>query len=234
MNSEWTAYAIDFVSFVIHKLEAKDREVLRSIILFGSTARGETDAKSDVDLFFDTKDARRLESRVKRLLDEFESSIKVARYWKLLGVSPTLSLIVEDLEAWDAAHAAILKDGRVLFGVFNGIRPSLGQAWAIVSWRESAGLKQRTNLHRRLEGYKARGKRYPGLLERHGGEKLSKGTIVVHLSGLEPFKGLFRELAVPIRMRVMYELAAGSPSGHRDLGGSQPKRSTKAKASSVA
>lgn len=212
MNPEWTAYALDFVSFLIHKLDAKDRNVLRRVVLFGSTARGETDAQSDLDLFIDTKDAGRLHDPVHKLLGAFEESVKVTRYWKLLGVTPMISLFIEDLDSWGVGHPSLLKDGVVLFGALEGLQPSLGRAWALVSWKGTTDLTRRTNLHRRLSGYKARGKRYPGLLDVVGGERLSKGTVLVPLPMLDRMKKLFWGLKIPCRVRVVYELADGSGS----------------------
>jgi hypothetical protein len=137
---------------------------------------------------------------------QFETSVKVTRYWKLVGVRPVLSLIVGDLTVGEPLQPALWKDGRVLFGPYRGQSPSLGQPLALISWGDVGSLSARTNVYRGLHGYGARSRRYAGLLEKFQGQRVSKGSILVPVSALQTFKALFRRQRVPIRIRVLYEL----------------------------
>lgn len=208
-RSELIAYAADFVSFFIQRLSGRELDTLREVILFGSVVRGEADPESDIDIFLDTSTPRTLEAKARKLLGEFEASIKVSRYWKLLSISPPISVKVGELARWTALHPSMLKDGRVLYGAYRGLVPSLGKALALISWKDVTSLTARTNLYRSLHGYKALGRRYAGLLERHDGQKVSKGSILVPLSTLDLFKDLFRRLKISVKLRTLYE-----PSDH--------------------
>lgn len=205
---ELLAYSADCVSFLLQRLPPDELAGLKQIVLFGSAARGDTDAESDVDLFLDTQRSQTLEAKARRLVDEFEQSIKVTRYWKLLGITANISIKVGDLAAWSALHPALLKDGRVLYGPFTGVTPALGNALALLAWQDVHSLASRTNLYRGLHGYASRGHRYTGLLDLHKGQRIAKGSILVPLSALDDFKAFFNRLKVPVKIRVLYELAA--------------------------
>lgn len=175
-------------------------------MLFGSSARGDTNRESDVDLLIDTPEPGPLEPEVRKQVSEFERSVKVTRYWQLLGVRPVISVQVERLENWTALHLGLLKDGRVLYGPFTELTPKGGATVALLSWKDVPSLSVRTNLYRTLSGYVSRGQRYPGLLERHQGQRIAKGAILVPLSSLDVFKKGFQRLRVAYRVRVLSEL----------------------------
>lgn len=202
---ELLAYAIDFVSFLMQMLRADERPLVRRVLLFGSAARGDTHAESDVDLFVDTDHAERLERRVRLLVGDFEASVKVKNYWQLVGVSAPLSVQVAALDPWSSLHAALLKDGRVLYGPYTEHTPTLGPARALISWRDVRDRSLRTNLYRALYGYVSRDRRYPGQLEKVDAESISKGAALVPLSALGVFQNLFRKLKVPMKVRVLYD-----------------------------
>ena len=208
MNSEWVAYGADFVSFLIHKLPTQDLDRVRDIILFGSVVRDDWTEESDLDLLVDTPRPAKLRTRIAKLHAEFLQSVKVTRYWSLLGTRPEISLHVESIDEWPAAHLPLLKDGHVLYGRYRGIQASPGRLVALISWEDVSPPARRVNLYRKLSGYKTASKRYPGLLEKEGGEKLSKGAVLVLLSTLEAFKQVFLELEVPVRIRILAEVDA--------------------------
>lgn len=189
-------------------LSPDERPLVRRVLLFGSAARGDTHAESDVDLFVDTDHAARLEPRVRALVADFEASVKVTRYWQLVGVHGPLSIQVAALDPWSSLHLALLKDGRVLYGPYTEHTPSLGPARALIAWRDVPERATRTNLYRSLYGYTSRDRDYPGLLEKLHAETISKGSALVPLSALGAFQALFRKLRVPLKMRVLYEPAA--------------------------
>lgn len=202
------AYATDFVSFLIQMMAPAERRMVRRVLLFGSAARGELQADSDIDLFIDTDHARRLEPRIRTLTARFDTSVKVQKYWRLLGVGVPFSVHVAELASWSSLHPALLKDGLVLYGPYTEHTPTLGPARALIFWGDIHDAVTRTNLYRSLYGYKSRGRRYPGQLERHHAETISKGSALVPLSTLGAFQALFRKLRVPLKVRVLYEPAS--------------------------
>lgn len=208
MRPELVPYAIDFVSFLMQMLSRDERQLVRRVLLFGSAARGDTHRSSDVDLFLDTDHAVRLEPRVRGLVADFEASIKVTRYWQLVGVRAPLSVQVAALDPWSSLHLALLKDGLVLYGPYTELTPSLGPGRALISWRDVPDRATRTNLYRSLYGYTSRSRRYPGHLEKARADSVSKGAALVPLATLATFQAVFRKLKVPLKMRVLYEPAA--------------------------
>lgn len=185
-----------------------DRRLIRRVLLFGSAARGELQADSDIDLFIDTDHAKRLEPRISALTARFEASVKVQKYWRLLGVGVPLSVHVAELDSWSSLHPALLKDGLVLYGPYTEHTPTLGPGRALIFWGDIHDAVTRTNLYRSLYGYTSRGRHYPGQLEKHQADPISKGSALVPLSTLGAFQALFRKLRVPLKMRVLYEPAA--------------------------
>lgn len=208
MSSELVPYALDFVSFLTQMLSREERRLIRRVVLFGSAARGDTHSESDIDLFVDTDHAARLEARAHKLVAEFERSVKVKRYWQLIGISAPLSVHVAALDPWSSLHLALLKDGLVLYGPYTEHTPSLGPGRALISWRDVPDRATRTNLYRSLYGYTSRNRRYQGLLEKARADSISKGSALVGLSTLAMFQALFRKLKVPLKMRVLYEPSA--------------------------
>lgn len=217
-SSDLAAYAADFVSFLVQMLKPDDRRKVRRIILFGSAARGDIHSESDVDLFIDTKHAKHLEPVVLSLVARFESSVKVKRYWQLLGVGAPLSVHVAELDSWSNLQPALLKDGLVLYGPYTEHTPSLGPGRALIFWGDIQDPITRTNLYRSLYGYTSRDRRYPGQLEKSHAEGISKGSALVSLSSLGAFQALFRKLKVPLKMRVLYEPAAAVVKAPRKSG----------------
>ena len=199
-------YAADFVGFLLAKLTPRELSLVREIILFGSAARGQASPKSDVDLFIDTSDPKRLEPKAEAILEDFEQSVKVNDFWRLLGVQNPISLKVGEVRTWQALAPALREDGRVLYGRHRQAPPSLLPK-VLLSWENIRSGTARTNLYRNLYGYVALGKRYPGLLEQHRGERVSKGAALIPLEALADFKELFRRLQVTCRLRPLFEEA---------------------------
>ena len=66
-KTEIYSYVYDFLSRLIERLE---EDSIRSIIVFGSVARGDFDKESDVDIISDTT-KEDVSSMVKKALNEF-------------------------------------------------------------------------------------------------------------------------------------------------------------------
>lgn len=198
------AYAIDAVSFLIQKLSDSERNFVEEVVLFGSTARGEADEESDVDLFVKSSRPTRFRARLENLLQEFERSTRYREYWNVLGVSLPISLKVGTASDWAVVPAALREHGLMLFGPYRP-PPARGRPVALFTWENVHGTRVRTNLYRRLFGYRRSGRSIPGLLSMIHGERLGKGTVLVPLEHLGVVQKLLRTLKVTCHIRTFSE-----------------------------
>src|SRR3989344_637073 len=120
-NKEIIGYAVAFVSFILPKVEVKE------IILFGSTARGEADNNSDIDLFFDVNESGegRTKEIVKEELNKFYKS-QIAESWALRGIKNSISVKVGRINDWKL-HGSIISEGITLYGKYKVIRKLFGR-----------------------------------------------------------------------------------------------------------
>lgn len=200
------AYAVDAVSFILQKLPVRDLQRIRQIVLFGSAARGEASADSDVDLFVETQSADRIEPRLREILTAFQASTKVRNYWALLGIRLPISLKVGELDDWELVPAALREHGRILFGAYRAA-PATGKPLALVTWENVSDRAKRTNLYRNLVGYASQTGRRPGLIAQLGGRRVAKGAILIPLEHLTPIRDLFRRIGVTCRIETISEYA---------------------------
>jgi len=151
-NYKAIAYAIDFVSFLVQELKA-ETEHIQAIFLFGSAARGEAGAESDIDIFINTKE-KGLEDKIERIKDKFYTTIKYKKYWSLLGIQNELSLTVGELEKWEELERSIVAQGMVLYSKYKGkfkgevyslfkIEPGKKRADNVRFWRRFYGYTQK-------------------------------------------------------------------------------------------
>jgi len=169
-------YAISFVSFL---LDSKIGEKINKIILFGSIARGDFDAQSDIDLFVDTD--KEIEREINKLLRLFRLS-KINETWKLKGIKSEISVKVGDLKKW-SLRRDVISSGIMLYGKYNEIPEKVNYYMLIkMDMRKFKSCKQ-MSIWRKLYGYRQRigTKVYTGkgLVERLGGKKLGKAIILI-------------------------------------------------------
>jgi len=192
-------YAMDFVSFVLEHISHRYAEYIKNILLFGSGARAEYTKESDIDIFFEVSESiESVEKEVARASEEFYSSVKNKGYWKLKGFRQIFSCKVGTQEVWENIYPALLRDGIVLYGKYysSEIR---GRNQVLLFWENIHSSTTRINLYRTLYGYTARGKKYPGMLERYESARLSKGSILIPLEYRQHFRDLFKKLKVPMK-----------------------------------
>lgn len=207
MKPGWpAAYAADFVSHLLQKLEPEELRLVEQIVLFGSAARAETTAESDVDVFVQTEERERLRPRVAKLVQGFEDSTRVQDYWRPLGVRLPLSVKVGQPSDWDSLPDALAEHGRVLYGAYRPPSPR-GRSGAVFCWENIESPRVRVNLFRNLFGYVSHGKRYPGLVHQLKGQRLTKGAIWIPVEHLTEVRRLFRSQGVTCRVVTI----AGEP-----------------------
>ena len=97
---------------------------------------------------------------------------------------------------------SIAANGIALYGPYAR-QPSELRALTLLSW-ERAG-KARGALQNKLIGYRAGKKRYPGLLEKLGGEKVGPATILVPAERRGPFIAALEKYKVSYARRDVWE-----------------------------
>jgi len=203
MKSNLIPFAMDFTSFLLQKIKVK--EDISNVILFGSVAREEADANSDVDIFVDvSKESIKTETEIKKRLDDFAASSKYKNYWKLLGVENNIKLTVGKLERWKELKPAIIANGIILYGKFKP-EISEGKHKTFFIWENIKPNSKRVSFNKQLFGHKQIGKFYQGLLQKRDGERLGKGCIIVPLEHSVVFHNLFKKHKVSVRIKKVLE-----------------------------
>lgn len=195
------AYSMDFASFLVQNIKNLDK--IKSIILFGSVARGEETEDSDVDIFIDSLEEKVVEKEVKNLKDKFYDSVKFKKYWALLGAKNEINIIVGKLEDWKLKDS-MLGSAIILYQGYSS-KIGDGKNKAILSWSNIKPDSKRVMLNKRLIGYSHYGKKYSGLLEKYSGVKLGANVIIVPIEQLNLFIREFHEFKVPVKILRILE-----------------------------
>lgn len=190
-------YALDFISFL---LERVDSSLVEKIILFGSVARDEADDNSDIDLFVETIKDINLESIKKK----FFESTKFTNYWKLKGMTHDIKIVSGKLSKWKELQNSIISNGIMLYGKYEET-PKDAVHKTLFSWENTKSESQRVMLFKKIFGYSSGKKKYPGLLEKYNGEKISKGSIIVPTKHYLVFEKIFRKMKMNVKIRKIIE-----------------------------
>ena len=167
---------------------------VRSVVLFGSAARGSATEESDIDLFIDcSRDAEDAAWKVILALDRrFQVEFSVIFYRP------------EERETFDKQFLeSIVRQGRVLFGSLPLLTPAQLdlQPLRLVSYRTGKlSPRKRAQFLREVDGYETRKRvgrktyvvRKPGFLKEVGGWRVGRGAVVVPEESIEPFDELLR------------------------------------------
>ena len=200
LKSKLQAYAIDFTSFLLERINV---DYIRKIILFGSVARREDSLKSDVDLFIDL--IKKIPDKdIKKIKEEFMKSKRYRNYWLLKGVKNDFNIVSGKLDEWKDLKNSIISNGITLYGKFEET-PSNGVHKTIFSWENIKPESDRVLLSKRLFGYKKGKKSYEGLIQKLKGERIGKGIIAVPSANANMFLKLFRDMKIPVKIRKIIE-----------------------------
>ncbi len=199
MKSNLMAYAMDFASFLIQKIKAKEK--IKNIILFGSVAREEADKESDVDIFVDViKENDEIEKEIDGILIKFLDSVKYKNYWKPLGIENEIKLTIGELDKWKELKPSIIANGIVFYGKFIAeIKEGVHKVFFI--WENMKPNSKRVLFNKQLFGYNQNKKFYPGLLQKYEGEKLGKGCIMVPLENTNVFHNFFKHHKATVKIK---------------------------------
>ena len=201
------AYVLDFLSILFDKL--KDKDKIRTIILFGSFARGEARKDSDIDLFIDIFESNKdnISSIVKESLNEFE--IKSDKNWKLKGISNSIAPIVDDInkEQWKELRKEISSYGLVLYGRYSAEMKKEKHFVFIEYDLSKAKQKDKMKTIRRLFGYKIKkGKKIyeqKGILKEFNAEKI-QNSVLVDIGNYKKILIILKEQKIPVKVREVW------------------------------
>jgi len=199
---ELISYAMDFVSFYMQKTKQKDK--IKSIILFGSVARNEEEKESDVDLFVDVVDNEdKIEKEILKIKERFLNSKKFKDYWELLDIKNDLHLVAGKLEQWKLKDA-MLGSSIVLYGKYS---PKLenGKNMAILCWSVIKNNSKRVMLNKKIFGYNYYGKKYKGLLEAYNGTKIGSNVIMLPIEHFREVLKVFKKFKVDVKIYRIFE-----------------------------
>lgn len=189
------AFAMDFASYL-----EENAKHIRSIILFGSVARGKFDGESDVDIFVDSAKPPAVERQMNGILKRFKKTERFEK-WILKGIKIDLKPVIGDLKStkWESIKASLNSDGIVLYGKYRS-SPKEAKQHIIFNYGKITDMKKRVNLHRKLFGYTASGKRYPGIIDETGGLKLGHGVLMIPAEDSKSVRKVFEDLKISFRV----------------------------------
>src|SRR3989338_203952 len=200
MNNVYlTAYALDFTSFLIQKTKNRDR--IKSAILFGSVARQDESEESDIDIFIDIiEEKRNIEKEINSILDNFINSVKNNGYWKLFGLKNKIKLTIGNIDKWDELKPSLIADGIILYGKYN---PEInkGKHKVFFIWENVKPNSKRVLVNKKIFGYRQNKKSYQGLLEKYNGEHLGKGCIALPVEYAPVFHNLFKKFKIAVKIK---------------------------------
>ncbi|MBU0761096.1 MAG: nucleotidyltransferase domain-containing protein [Nanoarchaeota archaeon] len=193
------AYASYFVSYLLKEL--KNDEKIKSIILFGSGARGEAVRDSDIDIFVDVKKKNKLfEKEIEKLLKSFNKS-RESLIFKSKGVDNKINVIVGKLDEWKDLRKSIESTGIILYGRYN-FGGKGEKKHAVIFWQGIG--KNRGAFLNKLYGFSVKGKRYKGLVESLGGKKLGKSSIMIPVEHREEVVKVLKKYEVNAKIVEVY------------------------------
>jgi len=177
MNYRLVAYAQDFASFLLEHLEERDK--IKTIILFGSVVRGEAGKDSDIDIFIETPE--KIDGEIEKIKEKFYKSVKVKKYWELLGIRNEFHCESGRLDEWGDIEKSLDAQGIVLFGKYTAKRDA--KPYYLFSIEQMDERKKSISLWRKLYGYKQKVNKKvyakKGLLGGYGGERIARGVFLV-------------------------------------------------------
>ena len=198
------SYLYDFLSILFGNL--KEKEKIRSIILFGSFARGDYGRESDIDLFIDVKENNKeaIDDVIKKSLIEFETKSEKSR--KIKRIAHPIIPIIDDLNnsKWEELRMEMGIYGISVYGRFR-TETKKEKRFVLIEY-ELNRLKQKDKMRliRKLLGYKLKkgNKIYTqkGKVEECNAEKISNG-ILVEIERYKEISDILRKNKIPIKIR---------------------------------
>lgn len=168
------SYASYFSSYLLDNFG--ENGSIEKIILFGSVAKNEASKESDVDIFIEVKkESKKIKNKIEKILENFYKS-RESLIFKSKGIDNKINLIIGKLEKWRDLEKSIESTGIVLYGKYTSSNIE-GRKHLVIFWDRIE--KNRGAFLNKVYGVRIKGKRYPGLIEKLGGRKLGKSSIMI-------------------------------------------------------
>lgn len=193
-RNEMIAYAMDFAAYLLSHMDGIDR-----IILHGSVARGDFDEESDVDLFIDSSE-KNIENKISKILDDYYSATRF-KEWKLKGIESPISFIAGKLDSteWKDLKRAIMNTGYILYGKYKAEADKIHH-YTLFSFENIKPDKKRVAIFRKLFGFSFGKKNFPGIVEKFGGIRIGKGSVLIPIEHVNELKKYLQEKKVSFRL----------------------------------
>jgi len=178
------SYAMEFVSFMLRS-EELEQEKIKSVILFGSVARGDFGRDSDIDIFVDLYDLGnkdQVKEEAERRLKNFYKSDSFEK-WELRGIDNEINLKIGDLDNWKLKDS-IISDGISLYSSYKEVPE--GDHFVLFTFKPIKPVKKRNRVIRKLFGRNDHPSK--GLVEEMKGKKLTPRSFVVPRKNMEEVK----------------------------------------------
>ncbi len=193
------AYASYFSSYMLANL--KEKESIQKIILFGSAARNEATKESDVDIFIEVKkESQKIKNKVEKILENFYKS-RESLLFKSKGIDNKINLIIGKLDKWRDLEKSIESTGIVLYGKYVPSDIS-GKKHMVIFWDKIG--KNRGAFLNKIYGVKIKGKHYLGLMEKLGGKKLGKSSMMIPVENKDEILKLIKIYKVNAKIIEVY------------------------------
>ncbi|MCJ7450168.1 MAG: nucleotidyltransferase domain-containing protein [Candidatus Nanohaloarchaeota archaeon QJJ-9] len=178
-----------------------EKDNIKSVILFGSVARGDFDKDSDIDIFidlYDLEDRDKIKEEAERRLKNFYKSDSFHK-WELRGIDNEINLKIGDLDNWKLKDS-IISDGISLYGSYKEVPE--GDSFILFTFEPIKPVKKRNRVIRNLFGRSD----YPsqGLVEEMNGEKLTSRSFVVPKRNMEEVKKVLDDNDVDYSLYELY------------------------------
>jgi predicted nucleotidyltransferase len=202
-RNELLSKASEFVSFLLRNNKSSE---IDGIILFGSVARGDFDAESDIDLFVDTKN-KKLKEFVEKQLRLYEKSENY-RKWVLKNVNNQLVVKVGVLEEWEELHRSITSNGITLYGKYEKLPKNLRHFYILKLNFSKHSRSKKVSLWRGLYGYsqKVGKKTYntKGVLTDCEGVRIGKSIIMLPNKHYPKIKEFLKRKSIQFKVYEIY------------------------------
>ncbi len=172
-TSNAVAYALDMLSFVFQNREAGS---IRAVYLFGSAARGEMQATSDIDIFAEclTKDEKKVQRLLASGIIRFKGSLDYKK-WKLLRW--TYPFAVQEGVLQEGLQRSIRTEGIMLYGKSTMLEG--GERKVLFTIEYPSSKKGYIHIRRMLFGRDEPLFRDKGLVGKIGGRKISSHVFLI-------------------------------------------------------
>lgn len=193
------AYASYFAAYLL--AHVPDSNPISKIILFGSVAKDEATRSSDMDIFIELKnEGKKWARQLEQITEAFYHS-REALLFKAKGIEHKINLVIGKLNDWKDLKKSIESTGIILFGRYSSSGTG-GKKFALIFWKGIG--RNRGAFLNKLHGFKVGDKRYAGLLEKIGGKKVGKSSIMIPIEYTDEIMKILRHYRVNAQVLEIY------------------------------